>query len=165
MLESLKRLLTVRGYEVKSFDSASNFVSTYEVEGRGIVVLDIAMPEMDGLAVQRVLAEQDIGMPIIFLSGVEDVEVAVQAMKAGAADFLVKPVSTADLLTAIDRAMELETKAFDKRMHRVFARQLVDTLTPRESEVLVRVIAGNLNKEIAGDLGTSEKTISFIADG
>ncbi|MGE3710722.1 MAG: response regulator transcription factor, partial [Hyphomicrobiaceae bacterium] len=110
---------------------------------------------------QKILAETPEAMPVIFTSAIKDIEITVRTMKAGAVDFLIKPVQPPALLAAVSRALALEEVLFGDRMSHFIAQRRVCKLTPREREVLSRVIAGNLNKEIAADLGTAEKTVKL----
>jgi len=155
----LSRLLRARGYDVRPYSSPREFLQQHDPAAPGCAVLDVAMPGLDGLGLQQALAAGGSHRPIIFITGKGDVPTSVRAMKAGALDFLTKPVKEADLLEAILRAKKRDAE------HRLVSSELesiqakVNTLTPREREVLVHVVAGRLNKQIAGDLGTVEKTI------
>jgi len=155
----LSRLLRARGYDVRPYSSPREFLQHHDPATPGCAVLDVAMPGLDGLGLQQALAAGGSHRPIIFITGKGDVPTSVRAMKAGALDFLTKPVKEADLLEAILRAKKRDAE------HRLVSSELesiqakVNTLTPREREVLVHVVAGRLNKQIAGDLGTVEKTI------
>jgi FixJ family two-component response regulator len=159
ILKALERLLRNAGYEVRSFSSSRTFLEQHDPAIPGCVILDIAMDQIDGLEIQRTLAESGHERPIVFLTGRGDIPMSVRAMKAGAVDFLTKPVAAEALLASIKLALardgairqaRAETEVFSRR----FAR-----LTPREREVLRHVVAGRLNKQIAADLGTVEKTI------
>jgi FixJ family two-component response regulator len=125
----------------------------------GCVILDLAMPEVDGLELQQQLAQADVGRPIIFLSGRADIPASVRAMKAGAIDFLVKPVRRDDLLSAIARAEERDAAARAAADKQKSVNSRLSRLTPRERQVLDHVVLGSLNKQIAATLGTVEKTI------
>ena len=125
----------------------------------GCAVLDVSMPGLDGLELQQALTAGGSHRPVIFITGKGDVPTTVRAMKAGAIDFLTKPVSDTDLLGAIARAQEQDTKSRDLHAELASIQAKLTTLTPREREVLTHVVAGRLNKQIAGDLGTVEKTI------
>jgi FixJ family two-component response regulator len=155
----LSRLLRARGYDVRPYSSPREFLQQHDPAAPGCAVLDVAMPGLDGLGLQQALTAGGSHRPIIFITGKRDVPTSVRAMKAGALDFLTKPVKEADLLEAIVRAKKRDAE------HRLVSSELdsiqakVNTLTPREREVLVHVVAGRLNKQIAGDLGTVEKTI------
>lgn len=156
---SLVRLLRVEGYEVVAFGSAAAFLEQHDAEEHGCLVLDIAMPGLDGLALQAALIERGGHMPVIFLTGQADVPMSVCAMKRGAFDLLTKPVDAAALLDAIARALERDVVLERERLARDSASSRLATLTARERQVLAQVIAGRLNKQIAADLGTAEKTV------
>jgi FixJ family two-component response regulator len=156
---SLARLLKAVGYRAQTFGSPDAFLRGYRDEGPACLVLDMHLPGMTGLELQRTLAAAEQSLPIVFITGHGDVPTSVQAMKDGAVDFLPKPFRDEDLLNAVRQALDrsrqqhamwLELDAFRKRM---------DGLTQREHQVLVGVVNGNLNKQIAAELGTSEKTI------
>lgn len=159
VLRALSRLLRTRGYETLAFTSPREFLTTHDRSLPGCAVLDVSMPDLDGLELQQALSTADAQRPIIFLSGAGDIPTSVQAMKAGAIDFLTKPVSDDDLLAAIARAIEADSQSrhLNSELEAINAR--FASLTPREQEVMTHVIAGRLNKQIAGDLGTVEKTI------
>jgi FixJ family two-component response regulator len=159
VLKGLSRLLRTRGYEVQSFTSPTEFLATHDSAIPGCAVLDISMPDLDGLELQETLTVGRSQRPVIFLTGQGDIPTSVRAMKAGAIDFLTKPVSDADLLDAIARAVKVdaESRQVVSELESVNARFAI--LTPREHEVMTHVIAGRLNKQIAGDLGTVEKTV------
>lgn len=158
--KGLARLLRANGYDVQCFASAIEFLGRHDSSVPGCVLLDVSMPGVDGLELQQALSADVVShRPIVFLTGKADVPTSVQAMKAGAVDFLTKPADDKVLLAAIARAERQDEKA-----RREFAEQdaigrRVAALTPREREVLGHVVAGRLNKQIAGDLGTVEKTI------
>jgi FixJ family two-component response regulator len=159
VLKALSRLLRARGFETKSFASPQEFLMNHDASKPGCAILDIAMPGLDGLALQQTLTAGGSQRPVIFLTGKADIPTSVRAMRAGAVDFLTKPVSDADLLAAITRA-EIEdarTRLASTEVESIKAK--IAVLTPRELEVMTHVIAGKLNKQIAGDLGTAEKTI------
>jgi FixJ family two-component response regulator len=122
-------------------------------------VLDIRMPGLSGLDLQRELAAKDYSIPIIFITGHGDIPMSVQAMKAGAVDFLPKPFSDQELLDAIHAALEKDTLAREERAELSNIQRRIGSLTPREHEVFVRVVTGMLNKQIASELGASEKTV------
>ena len=159
MVKALSRLLRAKGFEVVGFTSVQAFLGACRLEHNACLVLDVAMPELDGLELQRRLTHQGILLPIIFLTGHGDIPMSVRAIKAGATDFLTKPVDATALVRAVRAALQLaeirrheitETAALAAR----FAR-----LTPREREVMEHVVAGQLNKQIAADLGTGEQNI------
>jgi FixJ family two-component response regulator len=159
VLKALSRLLRARGYDVRSYSSPQLFLEEHDVAAPGCAVLDISMPGLDGLELQRALTSS-VGShrPIVFITGKGDVPTSVRAMKAGALDFLTKPVNDKDLLEAISRAevRDATSRALYSELESIQAK--VATLTPREREVWVQVVAGRLNKQIAGDLGIVEKT-------
>ena len=160
VLNALSRLLRVKGYDVRSYSSPRLFLEEHDVATPGCAVLDISMPGLDGLEIQRVLsAAGGYHRPVVFVTGKGDIPTSVRAMKAGAIDFLTKPVKDRDLFEAVARAeaRDAESRRLHSEMELIEAK--VSTLTPREREVLTHVVAGQLNKQIAGDLGTVEKTI------
>jgi FixJ family two-component response regulator len=159
VLKALSRLLRAKGYDVRPFASAEEFLEGHDAAVAGCAVFDVAMPGLDGLALQQVFTAGGKQRPVIFLTGKGDIQKSVRAMKAGAVDFLTKPVRDKDLLDAIARAEQQDagTRQTDAEVAAIEAK--IATLTPREREVLTHVIAGRLNKQIAGDLGTVEKTI------
>lgn len=159
VLKALTRLLQTAGYKTKAFSSSEAFLDEHDPSVPGCAVLDLTMPGLDGLEVQQKLAGKATRRPIVFLTGHGNVPVSVRAMKAGAVDFLLKPVNRDDLLEAVERAVALDkvTRRVDAERRAIYA--LLEKLTPREREVLTHVIAGRLNKQIAADLGTVEKTI------
>ena len=157
--KSLTRLLQSAGLEVKGFASPAEFLDANNPATPGCIVLDISMPGFDGLELQRALAADRCARPIIFLTGRGDIPISVQAMKAGAVDFLTKPVDAERLLAAIHAAIEKDLQVRQSRAEIDSIESRLATLTPREREVLEQVVSGKLNKQIAGDLGTVEKTI------
>jgi len=159
VLKALARLVRSAGYDVQTFASSQEFLARHDAARPGCAVLDVAMPGLDGLQLQQAIVAAGIDRAVIFLTGRGDIPMSVRAMKAGALDFLTKPVSEHDLLAAIARVREQERKSRQSREELMAIRARLATLTPREREVLTHVIAGRLNKQIAGDLGTVEKTI------
>ena len=160
VLKALSRLLRARGYEVKPYCSPQLFLEEHDVAVPGCAILDVSMPGLDGLQLQRALtAAGGSHRPVVFVTGKGDIPTSVRAMKAGAIDFLTKPVKDKDLFAAVSSAEALDAES--RRLHSELEsmRAKVRTLTPREREVLTHVVAGRLNKQIAGDLGTVEKTI------
>jgi FixJ family two-component response regulator len=159
VLKSLTRLLRARGYEVQAFLSSEEFLSQHDSSVPGCAVVDVAMPGLDGLQLQAALSAGDQPRPVTFITGVGDIPTSVRAMQAGAVDFLTKPLNDKDLFTAITRAAENDAKARQRRSVMASVKARLATLTPRERQVLTYVIAGWLNKQIAFELGTVEKTI------
>jgi FixJ family two-component response regulator len=159
VLKGLSRLLRATGYGVESFTSPREFLENHDASKPGCAVLDVSMPDLDGLELQQALTREGSGRPIIFLTGRGDIPTSVRAMKAGAIDFLTKPVNDRDILAAIARAREDDASARRINAELDLINSRIATLTPREREVLTHVIAGRLNKQIAGDLGTVEKTV------
>lgn len=159
VLKALSRLLRSAGYEARPYLSAQEFLAEHDPSVPGCVVLDLAMPGLDGLSLQEKLRHDGVERPIIFLSGTADVPASVQAMKAGAVDFLTKPTQGDRFFAAVERAMEQDVKARQNRDERLSFESQLAKLTPREREVLGHVVAGRLNKQIAASLGTVEKTI------
>ena len=157
--KALSRLLRSAGYEVTAFGSAKEFMQRHLADVPGCLVLDVTMPEISGIELQQWLARVRSPLPIIFVTGNGDIPTSVQAMKSGAVDFLTKPVKDTDLLRAIEIALQRERKTRQARAEMNAIQVRLDTLTPREREVLEHVVSGQLNKQIAGDLGTVEKTI------
>jgi len=156
---ALARLLGAQGYAVSTFGSAETFLAQHDPLAWGCIVLDVAMPGLSGLALQQTLQERGNHMPIIFLTGTADVPMCAQAMKRGAFDFLTKPVDDAVLFPTVERALRRDAELTHERAQRAATESRLATLTAREREVLAHVAAGRLNKQIAADLGTAEKTI------
>ena len=159
--KSISRLLRTAGFAVTAFESAEEFLAQYDPETPGCLVLDLAMPEVSGLELQTILAGKGSLLPIIFLTAHGSVPKSVQAMKRGASDFLTKPVNDEDLLTAVRAAIEKDRALRREQAELSEIRARVATLTPREREVLEYVVAGKLNKQIAGELGTVEQTVKI----
>src|SRR5215472_8695735 len=156
---SILRLLRAAGLSVAAFASAKEFLAHYDPKAPGCLVLDLAMPALSGLELQSILAEKGSLLPIIFLTAHGDISKSVQAMKRGASDFFTKPVNDEDLLAAVRVAIEKDRGLRREQDELIVVRARLAMLTPREREVLEYVIAGRLNKEIAGDLGTVEQTV------
>jgi FixJ family two-component response regulator len=159
VLKAVGRLLRARGYDVRSFTSPQAFLVSHDALIRGCAILDVSMPDLDGLALQQALSAGGSQRSVIFLTGKGDIPTSVRAMRAGAIDFLTKPVNDTDLLAAIGRAEkeDAEHRSANASLGSIQARLAM--LTPREREVMTHVVAGRLNKQIAGDLGTVEKTV------
>ena len=158
---ALKRLLDARGYRCLAFDSAEAFLSRHTPALPGCLLLDVSLPGLDGLALQSKLLELGRALPIIFLTGHGDIPMTVTALKAGAVDFLTKPVSAATLFAAVDAALALDARARQAAADGQALQQRVASLTPREREVLQGLAAGRLNKQIAAELGIVEQTVKF----
>jgi FixJ family two-component response regulator len=159
VLRSVSRLLRSAGYETAAYASAQEFLRELSPDAAGCVVLDLSMPDVDGLAVQRELSARGGALPVIFVSGRGDVPRSVSAMKEGALDFLTKPVKSAALLAAVEKALlqSHERRAARRELDELGHR--LETLTLREREVLEGVVAGMLNKQIAARLGIAEQTV------
>ena len=159
VLKSLARVLRSAGLAVAAFNSASDFLKQHDPRAAGCLVLDVAMPGLNGLELQQALTDKGSAIPIIFLTGRGDIPMSVQAMKGGAVDFLTKPIHDEDLLKAVHIALEKDRIERQTRAELDEIQERLATLTPREREVLTHVVSGQLNKQIANDLGTVEKTI------
>ena len=159
MLKALARLLGAEGFTVRSFHSAAEFLA--EPQPEGCLVLDVAMPGLDGMELQRRLTAGGSDLPVIFLTGHGDIPMSVRAIKSGAVDFLTKPVKDDDLIRAVGLALELAAARAKERVGAARLRKLYSSLTPREREVMAHVIAGKPGKQIAADLGTGEQTIKI----
>lgn len=161
VLKAIERLLDSEGLKVAAFSSPQQFLERHDRNAAGCLVLDLAMPGLSGLELQAALEQQASHLPIIFLTGRGDVATSVRAMKHGAADFLTKPVGDAELMAAIHEALARDRALHHARVERARAAKRLATLTERERQVLEKIVAGKLNKEIAAELGTVEKTIKF----
>jgi FixJ family two-component response regulator len=159
VLKGLSRLLSSAGLTVAAFSSPRQYLEQYDPSSAGCLVLDVAMPGLNGLELQQALLTGGHQLPIVFLTGRGDIPTSVKAMKSGAVDFLTKPVQEADLLAAVRVAMEKDHLHRQASAEVAEFQQRLATLTPREREVLEHVIAGYLNKQTAAELGTVEKTI------
>lgn len=159
VLRSMERLLRSAGYVVETFDSARDFLDHQHTRGPGCLILDVRMPEVGGLELQEKLAGREIRFPVIFITGYGTVPLSVRAMKAGAVDFLQKPFLEEDLLDIVAAAVAADHRAKSEQRELAELRQRLKTLTPRETEVFALVVTGMLNKQVAFELGTSEKTI------
>ena len=159
--EAIKSLIRSVGLRVETFGTAQEFLSSKRPDAPGCVVLDVRLPGLSGLDLQRELAAHDINLPVIFITGHGDIPMSVRAMKAGALEFLTKPFRDQDLLDAIQQALERDRSARQQRSETAELRERFDSLTSREREVMGLVVSGLLNKQIAGELGTSEVTIKI----
>jgi FixJ family two-component response regulator len=156
---SLQDLLESVGLRVAACASAQEFLRRPRPEVPSCLVLDVRLPGLSGLELQRWLATGNLAPPIIFITGHGDIPMSVQAMKAGAVDFLPKPFRDQDLLDAVHQALARDRHARAQRADMAALRRRFDTLTPRQRDVMARMVAGLLNKQIAGELGTSEATV------
>ena len=156
---ALERLLKSVGLAIRTFPSARDFLESSLPDTPACIVLDVRMPRMSGLDLQREISRRGIIIPIIFITGHGDINMAVQAMKDGAVDFLPKPFQDQDLLDSINRALERFSLLQSARSEADAIWDRIDRLTPRERQVMELVITGMLNKQVAGVLGTSEKTV------
>jgi len=159
VLKALRRLMKSVGFQVQAFASAAEFLAAERPDAPSCLVLDVRMPGLGGLALQETLAAKETHVPIVFITGHGDIPMTVQAMKAGAVDFLSKPFSDQQLIDAVNEAIAKDTGERRERAEIAALRERVESLTPREREVLPLVVSGMLNKQIARQLGTTEKTI------
>jgi FixJ family two-component response regulator len=157
--KAISRLLKLSGYEVTEYESATSFLGAAETAKPGCIILDVRMPALGGLRLQEELGKLSRNWPIVFLTGHGDIPMSVRAIKAGAEDFLSKPVSKESLLEAIERALARHAATQRRRDRLDYLKSLISTLTPREAEVFSLMVCGKLNKQIAHMLGTSERTI------
>jgi FixJ family two-component response regulator len=158
---STERLIRSAGLKVQTFTSAKEFLANQRPEGPACLVLDVRMPGLSGMDLQRELTQAGIHIPIIFITGHGDIPMSVRAMKAGAVEFLTKPFRSRSLLDAVRAAIERDRSVHKERSETGELRQRYGQLTPREREVMALVAAGLLNKQVAGELATTERTIKF----
>jgi len=156
---SFKRLFKLAGYGATDFESAEDFLANCPAEAHGCLLLDVQMPGLNGLDLQQELEDSDIFLPVVFITGHGDIPMTVQAMKAGAVDFLPKPIDEPVLLDAARRAIERDVQEREKREQLTDARSRIASLSPREREVLEMVIAGLPSKQIARRLEITERTV------
>jgi len=161
MRHSTERLVRSLGFAIQTFASAREFLDGARFEKPGCLVLDVHMPGLSGLDLQRELGHRGVEIPTIFLTGHGDIPMTVRAMKAGAVEFLTKPVKSRVLLDAIRAAIERAQVSYQARREVDALRERYERLTPREREVLPLVVAGLLNKQIASELAASERTVKF----
>ena len=159
--KGLERLIRSMGWDAVGFSSAEEFLERAAAKAPCCLVLDLQMPGISGLDLQKRMAESGIETPIICLTGHGDIPATVEAMKGGAREFLTKPVDDQKLLAAIEEAIDRDRRAREKRAQRDALRGLFDSLTDREQDVMRRVTAGSLNKQIAGELNITEDTVKF----
>jgi FixJ family two-component response regulator len=161
MRDALKNLFRSVGLDVETFGAAQEFLSGRRSEAPGCLVLDVRLPGLSGLDLQRQLMDADIEMPIVFITGHGDVQMSVRAMKAGAVEFLTKPFRDQDLLDAVQQAVDRDRATREQRAQIAELRERYESLSPREQEVMGLVVGGLLNKQIAGKLGISEATVKM----
>jgi FixJ family two-component response regulator len=157
--DGIHSLIKSIGLHAETFASAEDFMLAKRPDAPACLVLDVRMPGLNGLDLQRKLNDANIHLPIIFITGHGDIPMSVRAMKEGALEFLTKPVRGQDLLDAVQKAVAHDRRLRSERAELTEIRQRFDSLTPRETEVLNLVVAGLLNKQIAYELGTSELTV------
>jgi FixJ family two-component response regulator len=161
MRDALKNLFRSVGLNVETFAVAQEFLSRERSKGPGCLVLDVRLPGLSGLDVQRQLADAHIQIPIVFITGHGDIQMSVRAMKAGAVEFLTKPFRDQDLLDAVQQAVDRDRAAREQQAQAAEIRERYESLSPREQEVMGLVVRGLLNKQIADTLGTSEATVKM----
>jgi len=155
----VSRLLRSAGFKNEAFGSASDFLARDQHAGPACLIVDVRMPELNGMDLQSVLIQRRREEQLVFITGHGDISMCAQAMKAGAVDFLPKPFRANELLECVERALARAAEQRRRGAQKIEARRLLDLLTPREFEVMQLVVRGMLNKQIAGELGTAEKTI------
>ncbi len=158
-LKAVARLLRASGFAVKTFSSAEAFLADKEPNVPGCVVADLHMPGLNGLELQAALAQAQCGLPVVFLSGQGDIPATVQAMRGGAEDFLTKTAPKEALLDAVNRAVARDTAERAARGRSLELRAAFSSFTPRELEILAHVLSGQMNKQIAADLGINERSV------
>ena len=159
VLNAVARLLRLHDFVVVPHENAQDFLASCYGDEPGCVLVDVAMPQMDGLALQQELLQRQAAPPLVFLSGLADVPACATAMRRGAVDFLRKPVDEAELVAALETALSRDAQVREARRKRRELQERFDSLTPREREVLEHVMHGRLNKQIAGELDIAEKTV------
>ncbi len=157
--DSLRWLLEANGYRVKSFSGAEEFLQSYDPDQVGVLIADVRMPGMSGLELQEALIARQAPIPIVFITGHGDVPMAVSTMKKGAVDFLEKPFNESDLREIVARMLDDAAERVNQARARRDQQAVLSRLTAREQQVLERIVAGRLNKQIAGDLNISIKTV------
>jgi len=159
--DSLRLLMKSAGFHAVAFESAEAFLGSYDRQQTGCLVLDIRMPGMSGLELQRELANRECPLPIIFITAHGDIPMAVEAVRNGALDFIQKPFDDKELVGKIQRALSESLQKQEDGLERAEIRRRVNTLTAREREVMSQVVEGKANKVIAGDLGVSQRTVEI----
>ena len=157
--KGVSRLLRSAGYKCETFASATDFLAREPHGGLTCLVVDVRMPDLNGMELQEVLMQRHREEQLVFITGHGDISMCSQAMKAGAVDFLPKPFGDDQLLECVARALRRSTEQWQRSVEKSEARRLLDSLTPREFEVMQLVVAGMLNKQIAGELAIAEKTV------
>ncbi|HLV28557.1 MAG TPA: response regulator transcription factor [Burkholderiaceae bacterium] len=157
--DSLRWLLEANGYRVRAFSGAEEFLQAYDPEQVGVLIVDVRMPGMSGLELQEALIARQAPLPIVFITGHGDVPMAVSTMKKGAVDFLEKPFNESDLRDIVARMLEDAAERVAQARAKRDQEAVLSRLTAREQQVLERIVAGRLNKQIAGDLNISIKTV------
>lgn len=158
---SLERLLRTEGFHVVAFGCAADFLAAPRSAGSACLVLDVHLPGLNGLDLQLELMGDDDFLPVVFLTGRGDIPMSVRAMKQGAIEFLTKPVRDEELFAAVRQGIERDRRGRAEQTEKRELRSHYNTLTPREREVMRQVVTGRLNKQIASELGTAEKTVKF----
>jgi FixJ family two-component response regulator len=159
ILRALTRGLGIHGFSVRTWDSAQAFLRDHDPQAPGCLIADVAMPDVDGLELQAMLAARDQARPMIFITGKGSIPLSVRAMRAGAVAFLQKPVQLTDLAAAVHEALAQDASRRQICAHRSAIEERLRNLTAREREVLTLVVSGYMNKQIAAELGTAEKTV------
>jgi FixJ family two-component response regulator len=159
VLKAVGRLLMAAGHACRIYPTAEDFLATHDPDRPGCAIIDLGLPGLDGFCIQERLLASGTGSPVIFLTGIGDIPASVRAMKAGAVDFLTKPVEAEDLLAAVEEALNRDVAFRAARSDRDSLQRRLTSLTPREREVLDLVVMGRLNKQIAADIGAAEKTV------
>jgi len=157
--EALERLVRSAGLRVEAFASAEEFLTRPRADAPSCLLLDVQLPNLNGLDLQRRMVDAKAEIPIVFITGHGDIPTTVRAMKAGAVEFLTKPLVEGDVLESIRHAIARDQAVRDRHAHTADLRARFATLTPREEEVMAWVVTGLLNKQIAGELGISEETV------
>jgi FixJ family two-component response regulator len=159
--KSLARLLRSADYEMEAFPSASDFLAHPSHPGPSCVIIDVQMPGLNGIALQEALIQRRRQEQLVFITGHGSIPLCARAMKAGAVDFLPKPIKSAELLKCVDRALERSAEQRERAAIKAEARRLLDLLTPREFEVMQTLLTGMLNKQVGAELGMAEKTVKL----
>lgn len=158
--ESLRQMLEVCGFQYRLFDSAESFLKHYRTDDSGCLILDLRLPEMDGLELQERLAEMELSIPVIILSAHGDIQAAVKTLKLGAVDFVQKPFQPREFLACIEKALQKDADKRQLTLNRRNVEERIELLTNREKEILDMIIEGEQTKSIAQKLGTSQNTVS-----